>query len=145
MAVSSSSMKVASVTVTAMIQGLITGRVAARLGTEMEAAAALIGVPGCLDATRDRSVSSNVWYNAISDQLVAELVLRDLMRKGEQTRQEIIRKAAPIFNQRGYDGAALSDLMKATGPEKGGIYRHFGSKQQLAAEAFDYAWRETLG
>lgn len=47
------------------------------------------------------------------------------MRKGEQTRQEMIRKAAPIFNQRGCDGAALSDLMKATGLEKGGIYRHF--------------------
>jgi TetR/AcrR family transcriptional repressor of nem operon len=66
------------------------------------------------------------------------------MKKGDQTRQEIIRKAAPIFNQRGYDGAALSDLMRATGLEKGGIYRHFDSKQQLAAEAFDYAWRETL-
>jgi TetR/AcrR family transcriptional regulator, transcriptional repressor for nem operon len=62
------------------------------------------------------------------------------MRKGEQTRQDIIRKAAPIFNQQGYEGAALSDLMKATGLEKGGIYRHFESKQQLAAEAFDYAW-----
>lgn len=64
------------------------------------------------------------------------------MRKGEQTRQEIIRKAAPIFNQRGYEGAALSDLMKVTGLEKGGIYRHFESKEQLAAEAFDYAWKE---
>ena len=63
------------------------------------------------------------------------------MRKGEQTRREIIRKAAPIFNQRGYDGAALSDLMRATGLEKGGIYRHFESKEQLAAEAFDYAWK----
>jgi TetR/AcrR family transcriptional regulator, transcriptional repressor for nem operon len=62
------------------------------------------------------------------------------MRKGEHTRHEIIRKAAPIFNQRGYEGAALSDLMKATGLQKGGIYRHFESKQQLAAEAFDYAW-----
>ena len=61
------------------------------------------------------------------------------MRKGEQTRQEIIRKAAPIFNQRGYEGAGLSDLMKATGLEKGGIHRHFESKQQLATEAFDYA------
>jgi len=63
------------------------------------------------------------------------------MRKGEQTRQQIIRKAAPIFNQRGYEGAALSDLMRATGLEKGGIYRHFESKQQLASEAFDYAWK----
>jgi TetR/AcrR family transcriptional repressor of nem operon len=66
------------------------------------------------------------------------------MRKGEQTRQDIIRKAAPLFNQRGYDGAAMSDLMKATGLEKGGIYRHFSSKETLAAEAFDYAWRETF-
>jgi len=58
------------------------------------------------------------------------------MRKGEHTRQEIIRKAAPIFNQRGYDGAALSDLMRATGLEKGGIYRHFSSKEALAAELY---------
>ena len=28
--------------------------------------------------------------------------------------------------------------------EKGGIYRHFESKQQLAAEAFDYAWKLAL-
>jgi TetR/AcrR family transcriptional regulator, transcriptional repressor for nem operon len=51
------------------------------------------------------------------------------MRKGEQTRHEIIRKAAPVFNQKGYEGAALSDLMEATSLEKGGIYRHFESKQ----------------
>jgi TetR/AcrR family transcriptional repressor of nem operon len=59
------------------------------------------------------------------------------VRKGEQTGQEIIRKAAPIFNQKGYDGAALSDLMRATGLEKGGIYGHFGSQQGLAGDAFD--------
>jgi TetR/AcrR family transcriptional regulator, transcriptional repressor for nem operon len=63
------------------------------------------------------------------------------VRKGEQTRQEIIRKAAPIFNQKGYEGAALSDLMRATGLEKGGIYRHFESKQELAGDAFDHAWK----
>jgi TetR/AcrR family transcriptional repressor of nem operon len=63
------------------------------------------------------------------------------VRKGEQTRQRIIRKAAPIFNQKGYDGAALSDLMRATGLEKGGIYRHFESKEELAADAFDHAWK----
>jgi TetR/AcrR family transcriptional repressor of nem operon len=66
------------------------------------------------------------------------------VRKGEQTRREIIRKAAPIFNQKGYDGAALSDLMRATGLEKGGIYRHFDSKQELAGEAFDHAWKMAI-
>ena len=66
------------------------------------------------------------------------------MRKGEQTRREIIRKAAPIFNQKGYDGTALSDLMRATGLEKGGIYRHFESKQELAGDAFDHAWKVAM-
>jgi TetR/AcrR family transcriptional regulator, transcriptional repressor for nem operon len=66
------------------------------------------------------------------------------VRKGEQTRQKIIRKAAPIFNRKGYSGTALSDLMRATGLEKGGIYRHFESKQELAGDAFDHAWKIAL-
>src|SRR5271167_2917072 len=66
------------------------------------------------------------------------------MTKGQQTRQEIIRSAAPIFNRKGFEGTAISDLMKATGLKKGGIYRHFESKEQLAGEAFDYAWRTAV-
>src|SRR5258705_5371709 len=31
--------------------------------------------------------------------------------------------------------------MRATGLEKGGIYRHFGSKEELAGDAFDHAWK----
>jgi TetR/AcrR family transcriptional repressor of nem operon len=61
------------------------------------------------------------------------------MGKGEATRRRIIEIAAPIFNQRGYSGCSLSELMEATGLEKGGIYRHFASKEDLAAEAFQYA------
>jgi TetR/AcrR family transcriptional repressor of nem operon len=64
--------------------------------------------------------------------------------KGEETRRAIIRKAAPIFNRKGYSGAALSDLMRATGLEKGGIYRHFGSKEELAGDAFDHAWKVAM-
>ncbi len=62
------------------------------------------------------------------------------MTKGEQTRQKIVAAAAPIFNQRGYEGSSMADLMLATGLQKGGIYRHFSSKEELAAEAFDYTW-----
>ena len=60
--------------------------------------------------------------------------------KGEQTRNDIVRKSAPLFNQKGYEGTSLSDLMEATGLQKGGIYRHFSSKEELATEAFDYSW-----
>jgi TetR/AcrR family transcriptional repressor of nem operon len=62
------------------------------------------------------------------------------MTKGEQTRRKIVEAAAPIFNQHGYEGSSLNALMEATGLKKGGIYRHFTSKEELAAEAFDYTW-----
>jgi TetR/AcrR family transcriptional regulator, transcriptional repressor for nem operon len=61
------------------------------------------------------------------------------MRKGELTRQRIIATAAPIFNQRGFAGCSMQDLMEVTGLEKGGLYRHFASKEELAAEAFKFA------
>ena len=64
--------------------------------------------------------------------------------KGELTRREIVKKAAPLFNRKGFEGTSLSDLMRATGLQKGGIYRHFSGKQQLAAEAFDYSWEKSV-
>ena len=58
--------------------------------------------------------------------------------KGERTRERIVAAAAPLFNQRGYTASTMSELMAATGLEKGGIYRHFESKDELALAAFDY-------
>jgi TetR/AcrR family transcriptional repressor of nem operon len=63
------------------------------------------------------------------------------MNKGELTKERIIEAAAPVFNRSGYTGTSLSDLMEATGLQKGGIYRHFKSKEELAVAAFDYAWK----
>ncbi len=61
------------------------------------------------------------------------------MSKGEQTREMILAQAAQIFNRQGYFGSSLSDIMHETGLEKGGIYNHFSSKEQLALEAFDFS------
>jgi TetR/AcrR family transcriptional repressor of nem operon len=61
------------------------------------------------------------------------------MSKGEQTRERILARSAQLFNRRGYSGSSLADIMRETGLEKGGIYNHFSSKEQLAVEAFDYA------
>ena len=66
------------------------------------------------------------------------------MTKGEQTRQRLVAEAAGLFNRQGYEGSSMQDIMQATGLQKGGIYRHFGTKEELAQEAFDYAWRETI-
>lgn len=66
------------------------------------------------------------------------------MTKGEQARRDIVQKAAPLFNRKGFAGTSLTDLMKATGFQKGGIYRHFSSKEELAAEVFDYSWARAV-
>ena len=61
------------------------------------------------------------------------------MGKAEVTRQLIIEKSAELFNKFGYDGCALSDIMKATNLKKGGIYNHFKNKDEIALAAFDYS------
>ena len=61
------------------------------------------------------------------------------VRKGQRTREEIVRQAAAVFNVRGFSGASMSEIMAATGLEKGGLYNHFASKEELALAALDYA------
>ncbi len=61
------------------------------------------------------------------------------MSKAQVTRDFIIQQAAEVFNQQGYQGASMSDIMEATHLKKGGIYNHFQSKDELALAAFDYA------
>ena len=61
------------------------------------------------------------------------------MSKGEETKEEILRQAAELFNRQGYAGSSISDIMRVTRLQKGGIYNHFKSKDELATEAFGYA------
>ena len=61
------------------------------------------------------------------------------MSKAELTKAHIIQQSATVFNQKGYAGTSMADIMQATGLKKGGIYNHFESKDELALAAFDYA------
>lgn len=60
------------------------------------------------------------------------------MTKAERTRQFIIEKAAPIFNQKGMAGTSMSDIMEATKLAKGGLYGNFESKEALCLEVYTY-------
>ena len=60
------------------------------------------------------------------------------MTKAERTRQFIIEKAAPIFNQKGIAGTSMSDIMEATKLAKGGLYGNFESKDEICLEAYKY-------
>jgi len=67
--------------------------------------------------------------------------------KSEKTRRLIIEKAAELFNQKGYYGTSMNDIMAATGLTKGGIYGNFkkespdkkGVKEEIAVAAFEHA------
>ncbi|UKB82046.1 TetR/AcrR family transcriptional regulator [Chryseobacterium sp. MEBOG06] len=60
------------------------------------------------------------------------------MAKGEETRQFIVEKAAPIFNTKGIAATSMSDIMEATKLSKGSMYVHFENKEVLACAAVDH-------
>lgn len=56
----------------------------------------------------------------------------------EANRQRIVTEAARLLRERGLDGVGVADLMAAAGLTHGGFYRHFSSKEELAAAAVQY-------
>jgi TetR/AcrR family transcriptional regulator, cholesterol catabolism regulator len=50
-------------------------------------------------------------------------------------RAELTREAARLFAERGYHGTSIGDLAKAMGVQKGSLYAHIESKQDLLYEA----------
>jgi TetR/AcrR family transcriptional regulator, cholesterol catabolism regulator len=50
-------------------------------------------------------------------------------------RSELTREAARLFAERGYHGTSIGDLAKAMGVQKGSLYAHIESKQDLLYEA----------
>jgi AcrR family transcriptional regulator len=49
-------------------------------------------------------------------------------------RSELTREAARLFAERGYHGTSIGDLAQAMGVQKGSLYAHIASKQDLLYE-----------
>jgi AcrR family transcriptional regulator len=49
-------------------------------------------------------------------------------------RSELTREAARLFAERGYHGTSIGELAKAMGVQKGSLYAHIASKQDLLYE-----------
>lgn len=62
-----------------------------------------------------------------------------------ENRERIVGAAATLFRERGFDGVSVGDLTKAAGFTHGGFYNHFKSKDALAAEAVDSAFKTMAG
>src|SRR5262245_44924195 len=61
--------------------------------------------------------------------------MRVSREKSAETRERILDVAATLFREKGFDGIGLADIMKAAGLTHGGFYNHFGSKDDLEAQA----------
>ncbi|MFP3554018.1 TetR/AcrR family transcriptional regulator [Paraburkholderia sp. SIMBA_049] len=59
------------------------------------------------------------------------------------THQRIVSIAAKRFRERGIDGISIADLMKDASLTVGGFYKHFASREELVAEAFEHALRDS--
>lgn len=69
-------------------------------------------------------------------------VSRPIMRKSRietaATRVRIVEAASREFRRNGIETTGLPDLMAAAGMTRGGFYKHFTSKEQVAAEACEH-------
>ena len=59
------------------------------------------------------------------------------------SRQEILRTAARLFQQRGYDATSMNDVAAALKLSKGGLYHHFQSKDEILYEIMNHAMELT--
>jgi AcrR family transcriptional regulator len=55
------------------------------------------------------------------------------------SRQEILRTSARLFQQRGYDATSMNDVAGALKLSKGGLYHHFQSKDEILFEIMNHA------
>jgi TetR/AcrR family transcriptional repressor of nem operon len=62
-----------------------------------------------------------------------------------ESRARLVSEAAKLLRQRGPEGASVADICHAAGLTHGGFYKHFGSKEELLAEATAAAFGEVTG
>ena len=61
-----------------------------------------------------------------------------------ETRERLLRAAADVFAERGYDGTRVADIAVAAGVSNGALYAHFGSKADLLVDALRTHGRRLL-
>ena len=61
---------------------------------------------------------------------------RSTKEQADANHRKIVAAAGNLFRSRGYEAVGIADVMKAAGLTQGGFYKHFASKEALAAEAW---------
>lgn len=64
--------------------------------------------------------------------------------KGMRTRTRILKEAMELFNTKGYHAASISDIIEASGVQRGNLYFHFKNKEELALALIEEARKEYM-
>jgi TetR/AcrR family transcriptional regulator, transcriptional repressor for nem operon len=67
---------------------------------------------------------------------------RSSKEQADDNHRRIVAAAGSLFRSRGYDAVGIADVMKAAGMTQGGFYKHFASKEALAAEAWGQGFEQ---
>lgn len=70
--------------------------------------------------------------------------MRVSQEKAAENRELIVDTASRLFREKGFDGVGVDAIMQGAGLTHGGFYRHFGSKDDLAAEALARALERSV-
>ena len=63
--------------------------------------------------------------------------MAQVLDKKTPRRAEVIRAAAKLFSERGYHGTSMQHLGDALGMQRGSLYAHIGSKEELLFEVVE--------
>jgi TetR/AcrR family transcriptional regulator, transcriptional repressor for nem operon len=70
--------------------------------------------------------------------------MRVSREKAAENRERIVEIASRLFREKGFDGVGIDSIMLGAGLTHGGFYGHFGSKDDLAAEAVTRALERSI-
>ena len=75
------------------------------------------------------------WHSALTLYILSAMTRETAI----DSRQDILRTAARLFQQRGYDATSMNDVAAALKLSKGGLYHHFQSKDEILFNLMNHA------
>ena len=98
-----------------------------------------MSLPASREPQVNRSVGSDPYLSVpcLSDELPR------MTRAITDSRHEILRAAAQLFRERGYDAASMNDLAATLNLSKGALYHHFQSKDEILFHIMEHAMEIT--
>lgn len=64
------------------------------------------------------------------------------LRDPDKTRNNLLEIASCLFQQKGYNGTSLTDIISKANVSKGALYHHFSNKQDLLYAIIDELFKE---